>query len=159
MTGTEAGDISKDAVKRIQRFIGHKPRTINEVRGKLISFGYSDDVTDEVIGGLVGQGVLDDKRFTAIYAEELLRKKYGYKRIIMELSKKGIGKDILDSFKENYPHETEMERAREACLSRIRRNSTAAKTGNRANIIGYLMRRGFPKNIAEEAFRSTSDQV
>lgn len=159
MTEEDQENIFREAIRGIQRFIEHKPRTSFEVISKLKKSGYEDSIINIVISQLKKNGVLDDERFLNVYAEELLRKKYGYKRILLELSKKGIDKDLVEKFKDDYPYETEADRARDACLVKYRKNSNSENRNDREKIVSYLLRRGFSKDIAEAAARSLSERV
>lgn len=159
MRDGEPEELYREALRKIQRFIEHKPRTVFEIRKKLKGLGYEDCTIDEAVGRLLKNRVLDDERFMNIYGGELLRKRYGYKRILIELSKKGIDKDIIERFKEQYPHETEIERAQEACLSKFQKSGGCEKSGDEAKIIEFLLRRGFLKDVAEKAVRSLIEEV
>ena len=48
-------------------------------------------------------GLVDDRAFAETYARELFqRKRYGARRVRQELSRKGIGRDIIDQVLEQY---------------------------------------------------------
>ena len=56
-----------------------------------------------VAESLVELGLLDDQAYAESNAKELfLRKRYGARRVRQELSRKGIGRDIIDQVLEQY---------------------------------------------------------
>lgn len=88
------------------------------------------------------------------FAEELLRKNYGYKRILVELSNKGIEEDLIRTFNESYPYETEIERARSVVEDKVRKSGFLDTRGDKEKILNFLLRRGFERSIAKEAISS-----
>ncbi|MBN1289871.1 MAG: RecX family transcriptional regulator [Actinobacteria bacterium] len=118
---------------------------------------YGALTADEVIAYLELKGLIDDSRLMKVYAEELMRKNYGYKRILLELSNKGISEELIGGLKETYPFETEIERAICACTSKVRKTGSAVTKNKKLKLKEYLVRRGFSGGIAEEAVRSIEE--
>ncbi len=63
---------------------------------KKLSQSYSEDICYEVMERLVGMGLIDDRRYAALLAEQLcVKKKHGVMRAKMEMRQKGIPEEII----------------------------------------------------------------
>lgn len=111
----EAGEIDelkeKIAFRRAYNcavgLLARRDHSKKELTEKLRQKGYGA-MAEKTLERLISEGFVDDERFALLYAKELRRlKKYGKRRILQELYRKGISKDIADvaleelSFEEN----------------------------------------------------------
>ena len=139
----------KGALKRALRFISYRMRTENEVRSRLKRYGYPARIIEDVVSRLRNSGLIDDFKFAQIYAEELIRKGYGLKRIKLAMRKIGLGRKLIeDTLERIYPTDDEEARANEVAnriLNRVKNDRDA-----RRKIYSYLIRRGFDDDIARK---------
>lgn len=76
--------------------LSRRDHTVKEIRDKLMHKGYGQ-YADSATEKLSEQGYLSDERFAYMYARELINlKNYGKKRIVQELIRKGVSRDIID---------------------------------------------------------------
>ena len=109
-----------------------------ELARKLRERGFERDAADYAINKLSEYGLLDDAKFARLYAEELQnRKHYGKKRIMMELSKRGIDRqtaqnavDLLDNdpvesiiiiIRKKYMKKLDTEKGRQSLIAALNR--------------------------------------
>jgi regulatory protein len=98
--------LSTDALLlRIRKYCALRERSIHEVKRKLADLGAQEEELTLIIGKLMTEGFLNEKRFTKSFVGGKFRnKKWGRKKIEIELRKHGIKGEILEQgFKEIAP--------------------------------------------------------
>jgi regulatory protein len=63
------------------------------LRSRLLAKGFPEAIVDEVVSGLVRDGLQSDARFAETYVRSRAGKGYGLARIRQELKQRGIGRD------------------------------------------------------------------
>jgi regulatory protein len=82
---------------RIRKYCALRERSIREVSKKLFELGVLEDKILVVIEKLQQEGFLNENRYVSAYARGKFRnKKWGKKKIEMELKKQGITKELLE---------------------------------------------------------------
>jgi regulatory protein len=82
---------------RVRKYCALRERSIKEVSKKLYELGTLEDKALLIIEKLQQEGFLNEKRYVSAYARGKFRnKKWGKKKIEMELKKQGITKDLLE---------------------------------------------------------------
>jgi regulatory protein len=82
---------------RVRKYCALRERSIREVSKKLYELGVLEDKALLVIEKLQQEGFLNEKRYVSAYARGKFRnKKWGKKKIEMELKKQGISKELLE---------------------------------------------------------------
>ena len=137
----------KKAVLAGIKHISYKQRTCKEVSDKLRDLEYVPSQIEEAIDKLIEMGFLDDQK----YAEEFVdtrQKRYGRKRIFLELRKRGITEQVaenaLDSFLDidaGYEQALEMARKKYAQCEGLETQKAAAR------IQGMLLRKGYSYDV------------
>ncbi|MDX6641684.1 MAG: regulatory protein, partial [Solirubrobacteraceae bacterium] len=61
------------ALQRAYRYLGHRDRTVAELRTHLLGKGATEAIAEAVVGELVELGYLDDARFARQFAEDRRR--------------------------------------------------------------------------------------
>jgi SOS response regulatory protein OraA/RecX len=80
------------------RFLEARPRSVAEVRRRLISAGYRPELIDDAITKLLEFGVLDDDAFARSWVESRDRARpRGERAIRSELASKGIDRHTIDA--------------------------------------------------------------
>ena len=78
------------------KFLGYRARSKKELRDKLIK-DYDENITDKVISMLEKYGYVNDEEYAKAYVRDCLNLKgWGQKRISLELTKRGIDKNIIE---------------------------------------------------------------
>lgn len=81
----------KQALEKLQAYCAYQERSHQEVRTKLLKLGVRGHELEEVIAQLVSDDFLNEERFAVAFAGGRFRmKKWGRKRIEVELKKRGV---------------------------------------------------------------------
>lgn len=130
------------------KFLGYRARSKKELRDKLIK-DYDEDITNKVISMLEKYGYVNDEEYAKAYVRDCLNLKgWGQKRISLELTKRGIDKNIIEKSlpKEN----TEQLELIEKLLTKRLKGNTNIDFKEKKKHFDYLARRGFlPSDILE----------
>jgi regulatory protein len=131
------------ALLLIDGYLAHRPRSEAEVRQRLRRAGFEEGTVDETVQTLVGQGLLDDRRFAALWVESRTAFKPRSQRMLaLELRRKGLGREqIEEALAEAGTDETAL--AIEAGRQRLRAFGSGDEETFRQRMGGYLSRRGF----------------
>lgn len=131
------------------RLLTYRPRSLQELRDKLLEREFSEEIVSVVIEHCTRLGYLDDARFAAQMAGSRVRtRNYGRRRIEQELRQKGIDRvTIRVALDESVPREDEQEAARKAAEKKLRTMKLVDSQVRRRRLAGFLERRGFPVDI------------
>ncbi len=86
----------KDLMSTALRLISYRPRSVAELREKLLAKGFEGVEVEKAVEELCEAGYLDDEKFAALLAGSRVRNKFwGPAKIIFELNRKGVSKEIV----------------------------------------------------------------
>lgn len=87
---------SRRAFNKAVDLLSRRDHAKGELLVKLRQKGFADGA-EQALEKLEGYGYIDDRRFALNYANELIRLKgFGKRRIVQELFKKGVERDVID---------------------------------------------------------------
>jgi regulatory protein len=142
-------------------YLNPRERTVQEVRLRLARRGVSEEVTEEALRVLSGQGFLDDQRFARLFVGDKRRlEQWGSERIRRGLLERGIDRALAEAALaetedagdaaggEDEP-ETELERALVVLRRRFPDPPQDRRDRNRA--LGLLLRKGYETELALDA--------
>jgi regulatory protein len=135
------------------RFLGHRDRTVAEVRGRLEAEGVRPAVLDEAVAELERQGYLDDARYARRFAEERRTiDAWGAERIERRLLAVGVEPALITAALEKRGASEELE----AALAVLRRRFPRAPSDDRGRerALGVLVRKGYELELAYDAVRA-----
>lgn len=139
------------------RLLTVRERSAVELRSRLRQKGYDPEVIVSVLDGLQENGLQDDGRFAAQFAEAALGRGIAGRRIQAELRARGVAKEMAAEASVEDPDE-ELERARELAARRASRMGGLPPEAILRRITGLLARRGFDpdtcRRVASEVARS-----
>ena len=100
---------------------------------------------------LQGAGGLDDERYARLYAEDKRALEgWGEERIRAALVARGVTASLIDRALTGTTHHGEIQRA----LAQLEaRGEAVADEASRGRAYGYLVRRGYPSEVAYDAVR------
>lgn len=132
------------ALALINGYLAHRPRSEAEVRQRLRRAGFADEIIAATVESLVAQGLLDDRRFAALWVESRTAFSPRSQRMLaLELRRKGVDRERIEAvLDEAGTDETAL--AIEAGRKRLRAFATLDEETFRQRMGGYLSRRGFP---------------
>lgn len=170
--GGDSGASPEAAREAALRLLAHRPRSEAELRRRLGRKGFADGAIDACIEALRDRGLVDDAAFADSWVRDRVRlRPRGPSRLVGELLRKGVSRQIADDAVERVFAEeevTEAELAREAALAWLRKQGPRARrrlaSGEydereraRRRLYGYLARRGFRGAAVGEAMDAATE--
>ena len=76
--------------------LGYRERSLREIEMRMRQKGYEEKLLEKVVKYLKDRNLINDKRFTQLWAESRIKKGYGSWRIQSELEQKGVNREIAD---------------------------------------------------------------
>jgi regulatory protein len=132
------------------RFLGFRARSQAEMARYLRDKGYSAEVADEIVGRLVNEQYLDDEAFARFWLEDRERfRPRGQSALRYELRQKGIADEVIDTVLADLDEDELAWKAVERKLSHWK---NLAEQDLKKKIVGFLSRRGFSYETANEVF-------
>lgn len=132
------------------RFLGFRARSQAEMVRYLRDKGYSAEVVDEIVGRLVNEQYLDDEAFARFWLEDRERfRPRGQSALRYELRQKGIADEVIDTALADLDEDELAWKAVERKLSLWK---NLAEQDLKKKIVGFLSRRGFSYETANEVF-------
>jgi regulatory protein len=134
------------------RFLGHRDRTVAEVRRHLLKKGVEEEAIDHAVAELGEQGYLDDARFAVRFVEDRVTLDgWGSDRIERRLVELGVDREHVGAALRGRDFGTELDAALE--LLRRRWREPPATDRERERALGFLVRKGYDLEIAYDAIR------
>ncbi len=143
-----AADADK-AYRYALRFLTFRPRSVSEVEKRLFIKGFSAATVASVIERLTGEGCLDDAEFAKAWVRDRLAlKPKGKRALVAELRAKGVAVETVEFAVKEALTENEEELARRALRGFNHRLEKGSPSDAKKRTYTFLMRRGFPSDIA-----------
>jgi len=141
-------------------YASYKPRTVKQVKEKLILKGFNADETREGIDFLYKFNLLDDKKFAKSFVKDYLKRKpAGEQKLYFELIKKGISKELAkETVKEHFSDVDDFELAMKAAQKKLSMFSNKPDDKKRNSLIAYLARQGFSWEVIRDVIKSITDE-
>ena len=151
----------KDAIQRAfdraARFLGYRPRSIDEVRRNLLKNNVAEDVAEAAIERLTRLGYLDDHAFARFWLENRdTFKPRGVRALRYELRQKGISDSVIDEVLDTFDA---TDAAYRAAQSRIRRMKGSTEYDFRNKVGSFLQRRGFAYPVYRDVLERLSEEL
>ena len=126
------------------RLLAARPRSVQELRGRLELKKHPAERIEPVIELLKKQGLLDDEKFAKLLAvSKTLSRPVGKRQLEMDLKKKGIAPGIIEGTLSGLTDYDEKESIRKLAQSRAGRMNGISAEKKKARLFGFLKRRGF----------------
>jgi regulatory protein len=138
------------AMGRALNLLGYRARSEAEIRDRLGRYGYAGETIEAVVGRLEELGYLDDAEFARLKAREKARK-YGPRRVSVELRKSGVGEELArEVVEEEFAGRSEVGAARSAAARRYNGRGSDAEA---RRVYGFLVRRGYSAEVCAQVAR------
>lgn len=141
----------EQATKKLEHYCAYQERCHQEVRQKLKNMNMIAEATDVIIVHLLEHNYLNEERFAKTYVSGKFRiKKWGRRRLLLELKKKDISKfNINQAFKE-ISEEEYIEVFNELAEKRANAIFESNKLKKKKKLIDYLLYRGWESHLVYE---------
>jgi regulatory protein len=155
-----AGERALDPEARLQhaldlsyRYLGHRDRTVVELRRHLERKRVEPDTIDAAVAELERQEYLDDARFARRYAEDRRAlDAWGSDRIERKLRDAGVDAELIAAALGAQEGESELDAA--VALLERRMRGPLASDRERERALGLLVRKGYELDLAYDAVRA-----
>ena len=138
------------AMGRALNLLGYRARSVAEIRDRLGRYGYAGETVEAVVGRLGELGYLDDAEFARLKAREKARR-YGPRRVSLELRKSGVGEKLAQEVvEEEFAERSEVGEARSAAARRYNGRGSDAEA---RRVYGFLVRRGYSAEVCAQVAR------
>ena len=139
------------AMRLAYRAVGHRERTVAELRALLERKRVEPDAIDDAVAELRQAGLLDDARYARRFAEDKRELDlWGSERIARELHRRGVAPDLIEAAVADQSREAEL---RTAMLLLEQRAPSVSDDRERDRAWRLLIRRGYDAELAYEAVR------
>jgi regulatory protein len=140
------------ALQKAYRYLGHRDRTVAELRRHLQAKGASDEIAEAAVAELAELGYLDDARFARQFAEDRRRlDAWGSDRIERRLLELGVAREHVAPA---VAAQQGSELAAAVELLRRRFPAPPESDRDRERALGLLVRRGYDLELAYDAVRA-----
>lgn len=146
--------ILKCAKERALYLLERKMYTVSMMRDKLICNDYPESVVEQVLSFLREYCYLDDKAYVCMYIRNYSSKK-SRKQLMLDLHIKGIEKQLVNDFFEEYEYSEEQCFARQ--FERYVRGKDLTNFSDRNKVFRYFYGKGFSTNLINEYMRNFSE--
>lgn len=148
----------KRAKERSLHLIEKMDRTEYQIRTKLKDGYYPYEIIERVIAFLNKYNFLNDKDYAIRYAE-YSKKTKSSRLILIELSKKGISKEIISDIKMNLDNDQEEIQQIVKLLDKKRYSEACEDIKEKRKIINFLLRKGYDFENINIAIREYEEQL
>ena len=144
------------AMLRLGKYCAYTDRTLDEVNKKLEELEVSEEDAKIVVERLTKQGFINEKRFAESFARGKFRiKKWGKRRIKMEMRKKGLSDELIEKGLKELPEEdysTTLDELLQKKWKQLQRSVVKDKTKdinayNRQKLIRYALQKGYEMDL------------
>ncbi len=144
-------DAAERAVAIALKALSRRELTVAELEARLEARGFEAEVVREAVERLQAAGGVDDERFARLFAEDRRRlESWGEDRIRANLEARGVATACVDSALAGLTHEGELARALDLLEQR---GDELDDEASRGRAYGFLVRRGYPSEVAYDAVR------
>jgi regulatory protein len=147
-------DLTKErerALRFAYRAVGHRERTVAELRTYLERKRVEPAAIDDAVAELTEAGLLDDAKYAQRFAEDKRElDRWGSERIARELHRRGIADELIEAAVADRTREAEL---RTALMLLEQRAPSVSTDRERDRAWRLLVRRGYETELAYEAVR------
>ncbi len=130
------------ALKRANKLIKFRLRSKWELTHRLLDAGFHEIVVEKVVSELEKKGIINDKKFAKLYADQMLNVDgYGPFRIKMKLKELRIDEEIIENVIRDLLREYDIPYVMRKILATHRVENSKARE--------YLFRRGFTPDLID----------
>jgi len=138
----------EEALSKLQNYCSYQERCHQEVRRKLISMRMIPEAIDQIIVTLLDHNFLNEERFAKAYVKGKFRiKKWGRRRLTIELKKKGIGTFNINQAISQINEFDYLEMFNTLAESRLVFIKESNKLKKKKKLADYLLYRGWESHL------------
>jgi len=160
VAGIRAASSAERVMGDAYRLLGHRARSTEELRGRLLAKEHDPTTVDEAVDRLIAEGFLDDAAFARSYVADKRRLGgWGTERIRRGLRELGVDPVVVDGVLREHAGDDSSELALALALLRRRGAARPPLDAARRRAFQALQRRGFSTATAYVAVRIWVDEA
>ena len=138
----------EEALSKLQNYCSYQERCHQEVRRKLVSMRMIPEAIDQIIVALLDHNFLNEERFAKAYVRGKFRiKKWGRRRLTLELKKKEIGIFNINQAISQINELDYLEVFNDLAESRLSFIKESNKLKKKKKLADYLLYRGWESHL------------
>ena len=147
----EKDEVFAKAFNSAITYLRARERSQKEIRDKLKTKEYSENIIEKVLVRLAELDLVNDKRFAKMFVSDRMKLKPKGKRVLqIELMQKGIDKNIIEEvLYELVGGDSEIELAKKVLEKALKKYGNMGDGEVKQRVIKYLQARGFSWSIIE----------
>jgi regulatory protein len=151
-------EVRARAFQRAVKLLAAKPRSVAELRERLLERCPSKAIVETVIERLREYGYLDDERFAVGYASlKVKQQPVGRRRLQQSLVMKKVERSVVDeALNQVYAETSEAELIDRAIEKRVRLRGRPKTLAEAKSLFDHLLRQGFPFELVSDKVRAVS---
>jgi regulatory protein len=151
-------EVRARAFQRAVKLLAAKPRSVAELRERLLERCSSKAVVETVIARLREYGYLDDEKFAVAYASSKVRQQpIGRRRLEQSLARKKVERSVVDeALDQVYAETSEEVLLDQAIAKRVRLRGRPKTRAEAKSLFDHLLRQGFPFDLVGDKVRAAS---
>ncbi|WP_432663397.1 regulatory protein RecX [Wukongibacter baidiensis] len=143
----------KKANEYAVKLLSYRPRSQKEIEDKMKQKGYDAEMIDKTIKWLREYNLINDEDFAKEYILSK-SKKYGSRRIKMELGRKGVNEEVINEIlDEEIDYDKEYSIALECAKKKMKAYKGDERNAIYRKLASYLQRRGFSYDIISKILK------
>jgi regulatory protein len=144
----------RDAMQRAGHLLASRPRSEHELRSRLKSAGYEDKTIERTVARLIDLRLLDDREFAVQWVtERAVSKGRSGDALVSELIQKGVERAVAEEAVAAAGID-ELAQATDLAARALSKVANRPLEKQAQALLGRLLRRGFPHEIARDAVRA-----
>jgi regulatory protein len=151
-------EIRAKTFQRAAKLLAAKPRSVAELRERLLERCSSKAIVETVIARLREYGYLDDERYALGYVSSKVRQQpIGRRRLQQSLQMKKVDRAVADeALAQVFAETSEEELIDRAIEKRVRLRGRPKTRAEAKSLFDHLLRQGFPFELVSEKVRAAS---
>lgn len=134
-------------------------RSVKELSRRLEAKKFPPEIVRQAVVFLKEKKFLDDDAFTRAWIDSRLKKPYGRRKIIQELSLKGIDKELIKAKFQAVRDYSEEDTVAQIIENKLNALKSVEPEKAKRRIYSYLLRRGFSPDIVINTLNSRCKQT
>lgn len=141
----------EEALLKLQNYCSYQERCHQEVRQKLIGMRMIPEAIDQIIVNLLEHNFLNEERFAKTFVSGKFRiKKWGRRRLTLELKKKGVGKFNINQAINEIDEVDYIDTFNDLAENRLQYIRETNKLKKKKKLVDYLLYRGWESHLVYE---------
>ncbi len=140
---------TRSAFEKLIDIISRSPRSVRDLKNKLLKIGYNKDCVDKAIEKAQEYGYVDNRQYAKMFVESKNLK--SKRELEMLMFQKGIDRQIIKELSVGIDESEECQRAKVLAEKYMRNKEADSKT--MANLYAFLARKGFNNEAIQKVLR------